>query len=95
MRFPSQKDLAQCLGCHPAEISRYEQGRPPSIVRAFEIAILLGKSVENIFCGAEQAAAERLAQYAQRSKPGQSMEEKSNREEEAAEVTITSADTIG
>lgn len=52
-----QRDLALRLGIDKAEVSRYEAGMCPALPRAIQIALALGRTVEEVFFGHHEALA--------------------------------------
>ncbi len=57
-----QRELALRLGLTQSTVSDYERGRVPTLERAFEIAIVLGRRVEEVFYAQYEAAIERVAE---------------------------------
>ena len=56
-----QVELARRCGCTQAQISRYEAGGiKPDLLRAFTIAVALGRPVEAVFFGLHDVAMDRV-----------------------------------
>lgn len=57
-----QRELAARLGLTQSAVSDYERGRVPTLQRAFEVAIVLGRRVEEVFYEQWEQALERVAE---------------------------------
>ena len=56
-----QSDLARALGTRFQRISEWENGKfTPELGQCFDIARVLGRPVEEVFCGEYEASADRL-----------------------------------